>query len=196
MKLATVSAGVVFDMRSPVWAKRPQWAPSLLTPWWQHAAGQADGVPPSRPVRIPACEPQERFVIAVIWIVFGVLLAAWTVVIWLSAAVTSWAAEALQAGAAGAGVTVPDVVARLPDWLKNAIPGDLLELLPEWLASLQKSIALVESVLPWAGEAIGWLVPLLWVGWFVVALGMAALALLVHVIVRRSTRASPPTPVL
>jgi hypothetical protein len=129
-----------------------------------------------------------------IWIVFGVLLALWTAAVWLASAVTGWAAEALRSGTAAGSIKLPDVIEQLPEGLKAWLPGDLLELLPGMVASLQRAVQLIETSLPWAGEAVAWLVPLLWIGWFVVALGLLVVAFVAHMLVRRATRPAQPQP--
>ncbi|MBL0726641.1 hypothetical protein [Piscinibacter sp. HJYY11] len=133
--------------------------------------------------------------IAAIWIVFAVLLAVWTAAVWLASAVTNWAADALQAAGGIGAIRVPEVVALLPAWLRDWIPGDLLELLPGILASIQQAAQSIESVLPWAGTAIGWLAPILWVTWALVTLAMLVVTLVIHVAVRRSRRVAAPTAV-
>lgn len=138
----------------------------------------------------------------IIWIVFGVLLALWTAAVWLATAVTSWAAQALQSGTASGSIKVPDVIEQLPQAVKDWLPGNLLELIPTMVANLQRVVEMIETSLPWAGTAVGWLVPLLWIGWFIVALGLLVVALVAHVLVRRAARlpsrsrpdARPPGP--
>ncbi|HEY0817320.1 MAG TPA: hypothetical protein VGD46_00985 [Rhizobacter sp.] len=130
----------------------------------------------------------------IIWVVFGVLLALWTAAVWLASAVTGWAAEALRSGTASGSIKLPDVIEQLPEGLKAWIPGDLLELLPPLVASLQRAVEMIETSLPWAGEAVSWLVPLLWVGWFVVTLGLFVVAFVAHLLVRRATRPAQPRP--
>jgi hypothetical protein len=43
---------------------------------------------------------------------------------------------------------------------------------------------MLEAVLPWAGAAAGWLVPIIWIGWFIVAAFMTVVAVVVHKVVR------------
>lgn len=130
----------------------------------------------------------------IIWIVFGVLLALGTAAVWLATAVTGWAAQALQSGTASGSIKVPDVIEQLPQAVKDWLPGNLLELIPTMVANLQRVVEMIETSLPWAGTAVGWLVPLLWIGWFIVALGLLVVALVAHVLVRRAARLPQPQP--
>lgn len=110
-----------------------------------------------------------------IWLLFGALALAWTAGAWLTAAVAQWSAQALASGtaeAAGRAVAAWPV----PPWMALWVD-------PQWVKALQDMVAWTldtgQGLLPWLGTAMGWLVPLVWVGWgfgLAVLLVLAALA--------------------
>lgn len=110
-----------------------------------------------------------------VWLLFGAMALAWTAGAWLTAAVAQWSAQALASGtaeAAGRAVAAWPV----PPWMALWID-------PAWVKALQDlmvwSLDTAQGLLPWLGTAMGWLVPLVWVGWgfgLVVLLLLAALA--------------------
>ncbi len=110
-----------------------------------------------------------------IWLLFGALALAWTAGAWLTAVVAQWSAQALASGtaeAAGRAVAAWPV----PPWMALWVD-------PQWVKVLQDMVAWTldtgQGLLPWLGTAMGWLVPLVWVGWgfgLVVLLVLAALA--------------------
>lgn len=118
--------------------------------------------------------------IAIIWSVFTFLLISWTAVAWAAAALTSWGAQAMTRtggvellGASGA--------ASLPQWITAWISPEFLQ----WIVqTAQFSAGLLEAVLPWAGAATAWLVPIIWIGWFIVAVFMTVVAVVVHKVVK------------
>ena len=120
---------------------------------------------------------------AAIWTLFAVLLSLWTGVVWLATVLMRWASQALEDGTRVGAADLPAVMGQAPDWLTTWIPPDLL---PGLLASVQWGAQWLETSLPWAGAVVGWLIPIAWVGWFLVAMVLTAAAFLVHVIVRRS----------
>lgn len=110
-----------------------------------------------------------------VWLLFGAMALAWTAGAWLTAAVAQWSAQALASGTAEA---AGRVVAAWP-----APPWMALWIDPAWVKALQDlmvwSLDTAQGLLPWLGTAMGWLVPLVWVGWgfgLVVLLLLAALA--------------------
>ncbi|WOB10790.1 hypothetical protein [Piscinibacter gummiphilus] len=119
---------------------------------------------------------------AAIWTVFAVLLSLWTGIVWFATALMRWSSQALESASVGA-VDLPAWIDRAPAWLTAWIPPDELPLI---VAHVQQVAQWIEASLPWAGAAVGWLTPMVWVGWFVVVLVMTVAAFLLHVIVRRS----------
>jgi hypothetical protein len=120
---------------------------------------------------------------AAIWVLFAVLLSLWTGAVWLATQLMQWAARALEDGTPVGAADLPALIGQAPQWLAGWIPSDVL---PAVRASVQWGAQLLETSLPWAGAALGWLIPIAWVGWFLVAAVLTAAAFLVHVIVRRS----------
>lgn len=120
---------------------------------------------------------------AAVWTVFAVLLSLWTGLVWFVTEVTQWVSQALERGAPVGAADLPAVIAQAPGWLTVWIPADLL---PGLMASVQWAAQLLETSLPWAGTAVAWLVPIAWVGWFLVATVLAVAAFMLHMIVRRS----------
>lgn len=118
--------------------------------------------------------------IAIIWSVFAFLLISWTAVAWATAALMNWGAQAMTAtggvellGSAGA--------TSLPQWITAWMGPEFLQALVD---TAQFSAGMLEAVLPWAGAAAGWLVPIIWIGWFIVAILMTVVAVVVHKVVR------------
>ncbi|MCR5882286.1 hypothetical protein LRS03_05190 [Rhizobacter sp. J219] len=116
-----------------------------------------------------------------IWVLFTVLLVVWSGVVGIAVAVTRWAAQTLEDSASGK--DLPASMSELPAWLTVWIPEDVL---PGLQALLHGAAQLIESSLPWVGAAVGWLVPLIWIGWFLVALALLLVAVFCHVMVKRS----------
>lgn len=120
---------------------------------------------------------------AAIWTLFAVLLSLWTGAVWLATELTQWAAQAPEKGVSLGTPDISAVLGRAPDWLTAWIPPDLM---PALMASVRWAGQLLETSLPWAGTAVGWLIPIAWVSWFLVATVLAIAAYMLHVIVRRS----------
>jgi hypothetical protein len=111
-----------------------------------------------------------------IWLLFGAMALAWTAGAWLMAAVAQWSAHALASGTAeAAGRAVAAWPA--PPWL--AFWFD-----PQWVKALQDmmiwSFDTAQGLLPWLGTAMGWLVPLVWVGWGFGLVVLLLLAVMAH----------------
>lgn len=120
---------------------------------------------------------------AAIWTLFAVLLSIWTAMVWLATELMRWTSLTLEDGTSVGAADLPALIGHAPDWLAAWIPPDVL---PDVLASVQWAAQLLEGSLPWAGAAVGWLVPVAWVGWFLVASVLTIAAFILHVIVRRS----------
>jgi hypothetical protein len=117
-----------------------------------------------------------------VWVVFALFATFWTGAAWLVVDLIQWAAHGLASGeAADLGRAVAEW--PVPSWL-SAWLGE-----PGWLYALQDSVAravkLLGEALPWAGAAVGWLVPVVWTLWGLGLLLMLALAGGMHLLARR-----------
>ena len=124
--------------------------------------------------------------IALAWTVFALLALAWTAAAWITAAGAAWGAQALASGSATHAARELAAV-PLPDWLDIWIDATSLEALQ---SALRWAIDTASAVLPFAADAAGWLVPLVWIGW---GFGMVLLLLVAtgsHLLLRRLERAN------
>lgn len=106
-----------------------------------------------------------------IWSLFGFFVLLWSGGLGLLGALLDWASHALASGEA-ARLGEAAAAWQLPPWMAFWVDEPLLRNLQQSLSWL---LDLGRSSLPWLGEALGWLTPLLWVLWF---LGVAALLFL------------------
>lgn len=120
----------------------------------------------------------------VVWIVFGVLAATWTVVALLGVELAQWLAQAVASGRAA------DLGQAAAQWPIPAWVGAWID--PALIAWIQDvvlwAIAALRDAGPAVGAAIGWVVPLIWLGW---GLGFALLLLLAggaHLLAGRARR--------
>jgi hypothetical protein len=119
-----------------------------------------------------------------VWTIFGLLALLWTAGAWVTAEAAEWIAQALASGTAGQaarGIAALPV----PQWVR-------LWLDPAWLEALQSALRWVidsaERVLPLAGPAAAWLVPVVWIGWGLGMVLLLAAAIAVHALARRTRR--------
>lgn len=124
---------------------------------------------------------------ALVWVPVLMVVAGWTALCAL--------AHALLRGLASGGAQPGAWLAWLEQW---QIPLALAQWLPlDGLTALKTLItALIAWAEPWlAGmpELLGWLVPLLWLGWSVVALMLLALGVVGSVLVSALRRSPPAT---
>jgi hypothetical protein len=115
-----------------------------------------------------------------IWCVFGLLAAAWTLGAWLTALLAGWLA---QWAASGASVTAPPLLTelRLPAWLLNWVDVATLQALQQGLLALLDAL---RSAGPWLGDALGWLQPAVWGLWGLGLLVLLAATGGLHLLVR------------
>ena len=108
-----------------------------------------------------------------VWSVFAVLLALWTGFAWVTAAAVGWLAGAASSAQ---GVELGALVSQIPvpPWLSAWIDPATLRMAFE---SLTWALNAIGDLAPWLAGAVGWLVPVVWVCWGLVALLMLALAL-------------------
>ena len=139
---------------------------------------------------MPACDEGMSTMKMLVWVLFAVIAAVWTGGAWLTASALQWAAQALAGGQA------VDWAAAMGSW---SLPTWLVVGLDlGWLQSVQVFVVeLIEGLhgaWPAFGQAVGWLVPVVWVVW---ALGLAMLLLLAglgHWLAARSGRPAAPLP--
>ncbi|WP_119157145.1 hypothetical protein [Caldimonas tepidiphila] len=116
-----------------------------------------------------------------IWMVFGLLALMWTAGAFVAAEMAGWAAavfasgEAENLGRAAAAWPVPEWVALWVD------PG----LLRAMQQSLLWSLDALRDALPLLGSLLGWLAPLVWIGWGLGLLLMLVLAATAQIAVGR-----------
>jgi hypothetical protein len=123
-----------------------------------------------------------------IWTVFSVLALLWTGGAWAGAAIVQWSSELMASGQA---VDLGRAMAAwpVPAWAAAFVD---ITLVHATLDAIAWSLESLQAAAPWAATAVGWLVPVVWVGW---AFGLAALLALagtLHWLVRR--RAPRPLP--
>lgn len=128
--------------------------------------------------RSPAINPappsgQKGTVIVkiLVWAVFALLAALWTLGAVVTVELAQWSAQFLASGtAADLGRSAAQL--PVPQWIA-------LWLDPAWIQAAQAglvwSLEALRSALPFIGSAIGWVTPLVWIVWGV---GMAGLLLL------------------
>lgn len=121
---------------------------------------------------------------AVVWIVFVLVALLWTGGAVVASALTGWAADAVASGEAA---EFGRAVAQwpVPDWMSWWVDPALVQAAQRavlWLADASRGF------LPWAGAALGWMVPVIWVFWALGLLAMLLLAVGLHVLVRRAAR--------
>ena len=106
---------------------------------------------------------------AIVWTLTGIGAACWSLLCWAAhQLITGPDWQALGDGAWSDWLTQWRIPAWLADWLPLAAIGEL----QGWLATLGPW---VESLLAHAPGVLGWLTPVLWLGW---ALGLGVLVLL------------------
>lgn len=119
-----------------------------------------------------------------LWIVFVVVALLWTAGAAGTAALTGWTAAQLASGAA-ADVGAAAAQWPVPAWLALWIDPALLQTAQQ---ALQWTLQNFRESLPWFGALLGWLVPLVWIGWGLGLLVMLLLAIAAHVLIGRSGR--------
>ena len=122
----------------------------------------------------------------VLWVVWALVAAFWTLGAWVLAELVQWSVQAM-ASAEASRATGAVLQAPLPPWLGVWIDPAWLELLrsqAQWL------IEAAQAILPAAGALVGWIVPLVWVGWGLGMLTLLALAVAAHWVIGRLGRSS------
>lgn len=119
--------------------------------------------------------------LAVAWIVFALLALLWTGGAAMTAWLAEWAAQALADGGAAQAAhglaTLP-----VPQWIAIWLDPALVQAAQ---SALQWALQAGQDLLPLAGSAAGWLVPLVWVAWGLGLVVLLAGAAGVHLLLRR-----------
>ena len=121
---------------------------------------------------------------ALVWIVFAVFALFWTGGTVAASELTRWLA---RAAASGEVAELGRAVAQwpVPDWMAWWVDPALVQ-------AVQRAVLwMVETgsgFMSWAGTALGWLVPVIWVTWALGLLAMLLLAVGLHVLVTRATK--------
>lgn len=121
------------------------------------------------------------------WGLFALLALLWTGGALLVAELAQWSAQALSSGTlaeAGRELASRPLPSGVAVWIDPAWAEAMRSLM---LWGLQAG----SDLLPLAGAAAGWLVPLVWVFWGLGMLVLLALALGAHLVLRRFTAKAP-----
>lgn len=114
--------------------------------------------------------------LSIAWICIAVLLALWSLLVWIGHALAGLALS----GAAHLGATTPgDLALRLPDWLASWLPAALMSQLESLLVT---AVPLIHGALIHLPSSTGWLTAFSWLLWglgafMLLALGAASHAL-------------------
>ncbi len=124
----------------------------------------------------------------VLWIVIGLIALPWTVGSWIAAGMARWLASRVAAGdLSGAGRDITPW--PQPEWLPPWIDPAAIELFQQWMID---SLRTLDAMLPFFGSLLGWVAPLIWFGWALGLLMLAAFGALLHwLIVRGEAGAAP-----
>lgn len=106
-----------------------------------------------------------------LWLMFALLALLWTGGAALLAGLTDWAASVLASG------TVVDWAKAaaqwpLPGWIALWVDPQAVRFVQEAVLWALGALGTLANGLPLAGQLVGWLVPLVWLGW---GLGMVVL---------------------
>ena len=123
-----------------------------------------------------------------IWCVFGLLAALWTLGAWLFSRLAAWLAQ-WMAGGAAAGPPPALTELRLPAWLLDWVDVATLQTLQQALLTLLDTL---RGAGPWLGDALGWLQPAVWGLWALGLLTLLAAAGGLHLLLRVATPAPAP----
>ena len=122
-----------------------------------------------------------------VWIVTAMLVLLWSGGAFIAAALTDWAGQVLAAGG-GADWARAASEWPVPAWIGLWIDPAAVEAAQ---AALQWSMGAFGDVLPHAGTAVGWLVPLIWVLWAVGVGLLLVLAGAAHWLIGRRPASTP-----
>jgi hypothetical protein len=132
---------------------------------------------------------------ALVWVMIGLLMVFWTAAAWGSHLAAQWLAGLVPAKletattAAGDAARQADSLLGLPEWLTAGLPAGVLE---AWLAAAQSFLPWLESLLLQAPALVGWLSPVIWIGWGLGTLLLLLAGIALHVAVRLFVGPSTP----
>jgi hypothetical protein len=120
---------------------------------------------------------------ALIWSVFTLLASLWTLFAWILSSLVQWVAQVAQGGDLQAAVrTVAEW--PMPEWMAWWMD-------PGWVRMAQSALVWtlenLGGTLPSLGTLIGWLSPLIWGVWFLVAVLLLIAAGIGHALAGRSS---------
>lgn len=126
-----------------------------------------------------------------IWAVFVVLAVLWSGFVALVLGLTGWLAQALVSGGATDLADVARTVAQwpVPAWMAFWVDPALIKALQ---GAALWSLDLLHGVAPHLGVVIGWLAPLVWLGWGAGLAVLLALTLAAHWYAGRRSRSRMP----
>lgn len=127
--------------------------------------------------------------VTAIWTILVVVMLTWTAGVWVATELAQWTAQGLASGAVAQMTEAQAAMSVVPTWVQAWVGPELVQAL---FGTVTWSAGALESALPWMGAAVGWLVPLLWVGWLLGALLMIAAAIAGHLLVRTLRRQALP----
>jgi hypothetical protein len=111
---------------------------------------------------------------ALIWLVFLILTVFWTGLVALTEQLSQWLLASLDAGQVG------EMASQAGQWPVPAWLGFWVD--TAWLKSLQETgvglVQWMDQVMPSSQSLMGWITPLLWLGW-----GLGTLLLLVGAVI-------------
>jgi hypothetical protein len=148
-------------------------------------------------IRQQAWEQSMLFVL--MWALIGLLLVCWTAAAWGLHLAAQWLAglapARLEAATTAAGDAARQAVTLrgLPEWLTAGLPAGVVE---AWLAWAQSFLPSLQSLLVQAPALVGWLSPVILIGWGLGALLLLLAGIALHLVIRlfAGRRTPPATP--
>ena len=124
------------------------------------------------------------------WILSSLLALLWTGLAAVTAQVVGWAGQRLASSGTGTLGEAATAFA-LPSWLGPWVDTATWN---AWVQAIAGAAAWLERAFPALGDAVGWLVPAVWVMWGLGLAALLALALVGHFALGRLTGSLPSLP--
>lgn len=124
-----------------------------------------------------------------IWAVTGVLLLMWTGLIAVTTAVVTWVSGMSTDPAKRSVEAIGNM--PLPEWVTIWMPPGVLESVK---ASTTGVVESTMAGLTWLTPMLGWINPVLWVVWGLIAVMGLAIAVVLHMLVGRNNRSGGGPP--